>query len=72
MTSLGGSAVDKIIVNGEYNSALNDYDLAMIRLKKPLTLGGRLVCIHSYSNKHEICDSDFKYLLSTGSDILVN
>lgn len=51
MTSLGGFAVDKIIVNGQYNTALNDYDLAMMRLKKPLPLGGKIVCssIHSHS-----------------------
>ncbi|GAA6075686.1 transmembrane protease serine 4a isoform X1 [Tachysurus ichikawai] len=39
MTSLGGSAVDQIIVNGGYSSTVNDYDLAMMRLTKPLTLG---------------------------------
>ncbi|KAF4085855.1 hypothetical protein AMELA_G00099670 [Ameiurus melas] len=38
MTSLGGYAVDKIIVNGQYNKQLNDYDLAMMRLTTPLTI----------------------------------
>ncbi|XP_017346201.1 transmembrane protease serine 4a isoform X1 [Ictalurus punctatus] len=38
MTSLGGYAVDKIIVNGLYNKQLNDYDVAMMRLTKPLTI----------------------------------
>ncbi|XP_026799247.3 transmembrane protease serine 4a isoform X3 [Pangasianodon hypophthalmus] len=38
ITTKGGSAVDKIIVNGDYNSALSDYDLAMMRLTNPFTL----------------------------------
>ncbi|XP_060743711.1 transmembrane protease serine 4a isoform X1 [Tachysurus vachellii] len=51
MTSLGGSAVDQIIVNGDYNSAVNDYDLAMMRLTKPLTLGASVkpVCLPPYN-----------------------
>ncbi|KAG7321955.1 hypothetical protein KOW79_014813 [Hemibagrus wyckioides] len=39
ITTLGGSAVDQIIMHGDYNSAHNDYDLAMMRLTKPFTLG---------------------------------
>lgn len=40
MATLGGSYVDKIIVNGDYNPALNDYDIALIRLRSPITVGG--------------------------------
>ncbi|XP_060799210.1 transmembrane protease serine 4-like isoform X3 [Neoarius graeffei] len=38
MTSLGGYAVDKIILNGNYDSTTNDYDMAMMKLTKPLSL----------------------------------
>ncbi|XP_028428564.1 transmembrane protease serine 4a isoform X2 [Perca flavescens] len=39
MSILGGSCVDRIIVNGNYNSAQNDYDIALIRLCSPITVG---------------------------------
>ncbi|KAK3560847.1 hypothetical protein QTP86_021870 [Hemibagrus guttatus] len=47
MTTLGGSAVDQIIAHGGYSSAHSDYDLAMMRLTKPLTLGASVkpVCL---------------------------
>lgn len=67
MTSLGGSAVDKIIIHKKYNSAPNDYDLAMMRLKKPLVLGGRIVYNSIHFSKHFF---DFNYLLSSESDII--
>lgn len=38
--SAGASAVDKIIVNRDYISLQNDYDIAMIRLQAPITVGG--------------------------------
>ncbi|KAM9468645.1 transmembrane protease serine 4a isoform 2-T2 [Clarias gariepinus] len=38
ITSLGGNAVEKIIINGQYSAQHNDYDLAMIKLAKPLSL----------------------------------
>ncbi|CAL8353753.1 unnamed protein product [Lota lota] len=37
MTSLGGSYVDRIILNGQYSG--NDYDIAMIRLSSPISVG---------------------------------
>ncbi|XP_051534645.1 transmembrane protease serine 4-like [Myxocyprinus asiaticus] len=45
--SSGASSVDKIIINGDYNSAKNDYDIAMIRLQSPITVGEsrRPVCL---------------------------
>lgn len=72
MTSLGGYAVDKIIVNGLYNKQLNDYDVAMMRLTKPLTIQGRIGgrSIHSLSNKHATNYFGFKYLLSTGTNMM--
>ncbi|XP_029028029.1 transmembrane protease serine 4a isoform X2 [Betta splendens] len=47
MASLGGSYVDKIIVNGQYDPVLSDYDIAMLRLSSPITVGDsrRPVCL---------------------------
>ncbi|XP_018549483.2 transmembrane protease serine 4a [Lates calcarifer] len=39
MGTVGGSTVDRIIVNGEYDPARNDYDIALMRLSSPITLG---------------------------------
>uniref|UniRef100_A0A8C9ZBK8 Transmembrane serine protease 4a n=1 Tax=Sander lucioperca TaxID=283035 RepID=A0A8C9ZBK8_SANLU len=39
MGTLGGSCVDRVIVNGNYNSAQNDYDIALMRLCSPITVG---------------------------------
>ncbi|XP_023153648.1 transmembrane protease serine 4a isoform X2 [Amphiprion ocellaris] len=39
MSTLGGSYVDRIIVNGNYDPAQNDYDIAMMRLSSPITVG---------------------------------
>ncbi|KAK2847232.1 hypothetical protein Q5P01_010231 [Channa striata] len=40
LTTFGGYYVDKIIVNGDYNAEENDYDLALIKLSSPITVGG--------------------------------
>ncbi|XP_036413472.1 transmembrane protease serine 4a isoform X2 [Colossoma macropomum] len=47
LSTLGGSSVDKIIVNDNYNAARNDYDIAMMKLSKPLTFGASVkpVCL---------------------------
>ncbi|XP_067307102.1 transmembrane protease serine 4a isoform X2 [Pseudorasbora parva] len=47
MSSSGASSVDKIIVNRDYSSGRNDYDIAMIRLQSPITVGEsrRPVCL---------------------------
>nr|XP_020455863.1 transmembrane protease serine 4-like isoform X2 [Monopterus albus] len=47
LTLTGGSYVDKIIVNGDYNAASNDYDIALMRLSSPITVGEyqRPVCL---------------------------
>uniref|UniRef100_A0A8C6WR21 Transmembrane serine protease 4a n=1 Tax=Neogobius melanostomus TaxID=47308 RepID=A0A8C6WR21_9GOBI len=37
--SLSGSYVDKIIINGQYDPAGNDYDIAMMRLYSPISVG---------------------------------
>ncbi|XP_042342637.1 transmembrane protease serine 4a isoform X2 [Plectropomus leopardus] len=39
MGTLGGSYVDRIILNGDYDPARNDYDIAMMRLSSPITVG---------------------------------
>ncbi|KAG7238732.1 hypothetical protein INR49_031248 [Caranx melampygus] len=39
MGTTGGSSVDKIIMNGNYNPSQNDYDIALMRLSSPITVG---------------------------------
>lgn len=41
MSTLGGSQVDRIIRNGEYDPEKNDYDIALMRLSSPITVGGK-------------------------------
>lgn len=41
MGTLGGSQVDRIIINGEYDPEKNDYDIALMRLSSPITVGGK-------------------------------
>ncbi|KAJ3590258.1 hypothetical protein NHX12_008212 [Muraenolepis orangiensis] len=45
MGTLGGSYVDRIVLNGKYGN--NDYDIAMIRLSSPVNIGDtrRPVCL---------------------------
>lgn len=43
LSTLGGSSVNKIVVNKNYNSESNDFDMAMIKLNKPLTVGGKTI-----------------------------
>ncbi|XP_063763404.1 transmembrane protease serine 4a isoform X2 [Eleginops maclovinus] len=38
MGTLGGSYVDRIILNGNYDPARNDYDIAMMRLSSPISV----------------------------------
>ncbi|KPP67070.1 transmembrane protease serine 4-like [Scleropages formosus] len=38
VTILGGSTVDKIIMNGNYDPHENDFDIAMMRLSQPITV----------------------------------
>nr|XP_061828057.1 transmembrane protease serine 4-like isoform X1 [Nerophis lumbriciformis] len=47
MGTLGGSSVDRIILNGNYNAARNDYDIALMRLTSPIKVGvsRRPVCL---------------------------
>lgn len=37
--TVGGSSVDRIILHGDYDSARNDYDIAMMRLSSPISIG---------------------------------
>lgn len=39
MGTLGGSYVDRIIVNGDYDAERSDYDVALMRLSSPITVG---------------------------------
>ncbi|XP_029373123.1 transmembrane protease serine 4a isoform X2 [Echeneis naucrates] len=39
ISTAGGSYVDRIIMNGDYNPTRNDYDIAMMRLSSPITVG---------------------------------
>ncbi|XP_051253076.1 transmembrane protease serine 4a isoform X3 [Dicentrarchus labrax] len=47
MGTLGGSYVDRIILNGDYDPARNDYDIALMRLSSPISVGvnRRPVCL---------------------------
>uniref|UniRef100_A0A3Q0QRL0 Transmembrane serine protease 4a n=1 Tax=Amphilophus citrinellus TaxID=61819 RepID=A0A3Q0QRL0_AMPCI len=47
VTSLGGSYVDRIIVHAGYDPVTNDYDIALMRLSSPITVGDtrRPVCL---------------------------
>ncbi|XP_034556967.1 transmembrane protease serine 4a isoform X2 [Notolabrus celidotus] len=37
--TLGGTYVDRIILNGDYDTSRNDYDIAMMRLSSPISVG---------------------------------
>ncbi|KAI3354273.1 hypothetical protein L3Q82_018809 [Scortum barcoo] len=47
MGTLGGSSVDRVILNADYNPARNDYDIALMRLSSPISVGvsRRPVCL---------------------------
>ncbi|XP_068614682.1 transmembrane protease serine 4-like [Brachionichthys hirsutus] len=47
MGTLGGSSVDRIILNGDYDPSTNDYDIALMRLSSPISVGdsSRPVCL---------------------------
>ncbi|KAM9853561.1 transmembrane protease serine 4a isoform 2-T2 [Aulostomus maculatus] len=47
MGTLGGMSVDRIIMNGDYDPARNDYDIAMMRLASSIRVGGnrKPVCL---------------------------
>ena len=40
MGSSGGISVEKIIIHRSYKHTLNDYDIALMQLSKPVTTGG--------------------------------
>ncbi|XP_030294910.1 transmembrane protease serine 4a isoform X1 [Sparus aurata] len=39
MGTLGGSYVDRVVLNGDYDPAGNDYDIALMRLSSPISVG---------------------------------
>ncbi|XP_015806980.1 transmembrane protease serine 4a isoform X2 [Nothobranchius furzeri] len=47
LTTLGGSYVDRIIVNGQYATKENDYDIALMKLSSPIKVGvkSKPVCL---------------------------
>nr|XP_006642408.2 PREDICTED: transmembrane protease serine 4-like isoform X1 [Lepisosteus oculatus] len=56
LTSLGftgGVSVDKVIVNGQYNSYISDYDIAMMRLSSPVQVSAtsRPVCLPAFNQE---------------------
>lgn len=44
ISTLGGSYVDRIVLNGDYDPNKNDYDIALMRLSSPISVGGQ--CFH--------------------------
>ncbi|XP_030007036.1 transmembrane protease serine 4a isoform X1 [Sphaeramia orbicularis] len=62
MGTLGGSYVDKIIMNGDYNPARNDYDIALIRLYSPITVS---------VNRKPVCLPPKALGLAPGSSVTV-
>ncbi|XP_036379628.1 transmembrane protease serine 4-like [Megalops cyprinoides] len=62
MGSSGGVSVDSIILNGDYNPANNDYDIAMIRLAAPLTIG---------ATQHPVCLPPHESHLRDGDPLVV-
>lgn len=51
MGTLGVSKVDRIIVNGDYDPESNDYDIALMRLSSPITVGGKSLAPRSPKQK---------------------
>lgn len=51
MGTLGGSQVDRIITNGDYDPESNDYDIALMRLSSPITVGGKSLAPHTPKQK---------------------
>ncbi|XP_066567430.1 transmembrane protease serine 3 isoform X2 [Amia ocellicauda] len=51
--SSSGEPVDKVIINGQYSSENNDYDIAMMRLVTPIKLQGTSypVCLPPYGQQ---------------------
>lgn len=41
MSTVGGSYVDRIILNEDYDPSRNDYDIALMRLSSPISVGGQ-------------------------------
>lgn len=54
MGTLGGSQVDRIIINGEYDPERNDYDIALMRLRSPITVGGKSLSPQTQKQKRQL------------------
>ncbi|KAF7663359.1 hypothetical protein LDENG_00211750 [Lucifuga dentata] len=62
MGTLGGSYVDRIIINGDYNPSRNDYDIAMIRLSSPISVG---------ASRKPVCLPPKALAIATGASMFV-
>lgn len=49
LMSTGGISVAAIIINKDYNGFTHDYDIAMLKLTRPVTTGGTGHLSSSYS-----------------------
>lgn len=52
MSTLGGSYVDRIVLNGNYDPKRNDYDIALMRLSSPISVGGQRVLSQKHTNRN--------------------
>ncbi|XP_026170868.1 transmembrane protease serine 4a isoform X1 [Mastacembelus armatus] len=62
MSTLGGSSVDRIILNGKNNAAKNDYDIAVMRLSSPIRVG---------VSRRPVCLPPTTFGLTAGSSMVV-
>jgi len=56
MGSSGAYSVDKIVIHKDYSSGRNDYDIAMIKLYSPITVGGKSdkhTHTHTHTQTHQ-------------------
>ncbi|XP_074534840.1 transmembrane protease serine 4a [Halichoeres trimaculatus] len=60
--TLGGASVDRIIMHGDYDPARNDYDIAMMRLSSPISVGDA---------RKPVCLPPKSFELDTGSIMAV-
>lgn len=52
ISTLGGSYVDRIVLNGNYDPNRNDYDIALMRLSSPISVGGQRVLSQKHTNRN--------------------
>lgn len=52
MSTVGGSYVDRIVLNGDYDPNTNDYDIALMRLSSPISVGGQRALSQKHTNRN--------------------